>query len=119
MNPNGKVDRSAGDRNVITGAAREGPVGDRSAAEETADAGRTPYGEYDPAYRFGWEAHALNPDCRFEDLEGELCGGWELTHPEVRWEQARPAVKEGWNRADPSSASVGPGNSRIVDKGSW
>ncbi len=101
MIPNGTVYRSEGERNV------------------TAGAGPTRYGEYDPAYRFGWEAHALNPDCRFEDLEGELCGGWELTHPDVRWEQARPSVKEGWNRADPSSASVGPGNSRIVDKGTW
>jgi hypothetical protein len=72
------------------------------------------YLDYQIAYQYGWESRAIYPTAVFEDIEGELRKGWELTHPDEPWNRARHAVHDAWDRIDRRSASVGPGNSRIA-----
>ncbi|MGV8942356.1 MAG: hypothetical protein ACOH1P_12620 [Lysobacter sp.] len=51
--------------------------------------------DYEPAYQYAFDAHALNPGQAFEQVETQLRHGWKATV--MSWEQARPAVRDGWN----------------------
>ncbi len=77
--------------------------------------GPLPPESYPAASHFGAGARSLNPDCRFEELEGELRGQWEFMHPDIAWESARPAVRVAWESTNPRTASVGPGHARILE----
>lgn len=59
-----------------------------------------PYETYQPAYRFGWEAHSQHYGVRFGEIEGDLRNEWEAKYPKARWDVARPAVHDGWHRID-------------------
>lgn len=62
------------------------------------------YEEYEPAYRYGWEARcqAGDRDCRFEDFEPSLGERWDDQRGKssLEWEQARPAAEDAWRRVD-------------------
>ncbi len=77
--------------------------------------GRTRERAYQDAYRFGTLSRAITPGERFADRRGELRQQWERNHPEAAWDLACPAIRDGWDGIDRRSASVGPGNSRILD----
>lgn len=61
------------------------------------------FADYEPAYRYGWEA-AQNPSYalrRFEELEPTLGGGWNqardgTSHP---WKEMKKAARDAWQRA--------------------
>jgi hypothetical protein len=71
------------------------------------------YNVYRPAYRHGWEARDKYAGRRFEDIEPDLRANWGKTS-DMKWDEARPAVRDAWDRIEQRSASVGPGNSKIV-----
>ncbi len=60
----------------------------------------TNYEDYRPAYEYGWESRVLYPDRRFEDVEPDLQIGWKWTQARMDWEQARPAVRDAWDRIE-------------------
>lgn len=60
-----------------------------------------PFEDYEPAYRFGYEAYERSSGATLDDIEDELRTEWEEQEGNSRldWEQARPAVYAAWNRA--------------------
>jgi hypothetical protein len=74
----------------------------------------TAYNVYRPAYRYGWESRGIHEGKRFEDVEENLRADWGQTS-NMKWDDARHAVRDAWDRVDQRSASVGPGNSRILE----
>ena len=57
------------------------------------------YDHYRPAYRFGWESQARQPEAEFEDVEAELEERWENEPSELSWEEVRPAARDAWIHA--------------------
>jgi hypothetical protein len=73
----------------------------------------TTFEDYQPAYRYGFEARLAHEGRRFDDIEPELRDGWEKARGESRltWGEARPAVRDEWDRMDQAMAdSVKPAN---------
>jgi hypothetical protein len=62
----------------------------------------TSYEQYAPAYQYGWEARARNPDARFEDVEEDLSRDWDTARGQspLDWNDARSASRDAWNRID-------------------
>ena len=60
------------------------------------------YEVYQPAYRYGWEAHESNRGRTFEDIEPELQTVWETTSHAagLPWEKARNASRDAWLRRE-------------------
>lgn len=56
------------------------------------------YEDYQPAYRFGWEAGERFEGTYFEEIEPELQRGWTTAKPSIPWEEARLAAREAWDR---------------------
>ena len=59
------------------------------------------YDDYDPAYRYG---HGLAADARFQgrdwdEIEADVRGDWERSHPGSAWERFKGAVRHAWARA--------------------
>jgi len=63
-------------------------------------AGTKDYTEIAPAYRYGWESRASNPDVAFEQAEPHLEKNWNEHKSKVgmEWDKAKYAVKDAWNR---------------------
>ena len=59
------------------------------------------YGDYEPAYRHGWESRALLGNKTFRDVEADLERGWDKAKgvSTLAWGQARSAVSDAWHRA--------------------
>lgn len=59
------------------------------------------YEQYAPAYQHGWESRAAFGGKSFEDAEEHLGRSWDDRRGEstLSWEEAKPAVKDGWVRA--------------------
>lgn len=57
--------------------------------------------DWSPAYRYGVEAYNRHPKRDFDELEGDLCDGWNgyCGGSRLDWERARPASREAWDRA--------------------
>jgi uncharacterized protein (TIGR02271 family) len=55
---------------------------------------------YRPAYRYGIESGSKYTGRRFEEVETDLRSGWESSHAKsgVAWDQARPAVRDAFDR---------------------
>lgn len=70
------------------------------------------YEDYGPAYRTGYEGRASHPGKRFEEVEPDLERRYGETRGPSRldWQQARPASRAAWDRADRSVAQVGKGD---------
>ena len=56
------------------------------------------YEDYQPAYRYGWEAGERFEGTYFEEIEPELQRGWTTAKPSIPWEEARLATREAWDR---------------------
>lgn len=56
------------------------------------------YDDYQPAYRYGWEASQRFEGAFFEEIEPELQRGWTTAKPSLPWEEARLAAREAWDR---------------------
>lgn len=65
------------------------------------ESGKT-YEDYGPAYGFGVDAYRRYPGRTFEDVEPEISREWsEGTRASaLRWESARHAARDSWNRVD-------------------
>jgi hypothetical protein len=62
----------------------------------------TPYEEYQPAYRYGWEARAHFSGRPFEEVAPELERGWSEARgrSHLEWHEALPAIVDAWDRID-------------------
>jgi phage tail tape-measure protein len=62
----------------------------------------TPYAEYAPAYRYGWESQNRYAGQRFEDVEDKVESGWENARgtSTLAWNKARLAVRDAWHRVE-------------------
>jgi len=61
------------------------------------------WGDYEPAYRHGWESRTLHRDAKWDDkLENDLKTKWEATKGKSKlgWENAKDAVRDAWDRTD-------------------
>lgn len=69
-----------------------------------------PYGDYEPAYQYGWESRARMGNKSFRDVESELAKGWEKAKSasKLAWTQARSAVSDAWHRAGRPAEAVEP-----------
>lgn len=59
--------------------------------------------DYAPAYRYGVESRNRHRDRTWDtSLEADLRRGWDQTRSSssLDWEQAKPAVRDSWDRAD-------------------
>ena len=72
----------------------------------------TDYTEYAPAYRYGWESSANNPDIAYDQAEPHLEKNWSENEPKpkMEWDKAKYAVKDAWDR-------VARGGTRKLEKG--
>jgi hypothetical protein len=60
------------------------------------------YDEYQPAYRYGWEAAVRYRDRRFDDVEPDLARDWESVRGNSRleWNVARNAARDAWEHVE-------------------
>jgi len=72
----------------------------------------TDYTEYAPAFRYGWESRANNPDLAYDQAEAHLEKNWRTSEPKpkMEWDKAKYAIKDAWER-------VAKGGKRTVEKG--
>jgi hypothetical protein len=61
-----------------------------------------PYTDYQPAYRYGWESRAKNPNRRYSDVERDLERGWDKVKGESKlgWTEAKSATRDAWHRVE-------------------
>jgi uncharacterized protein YcfJ len=62
----------------------------------------TDYNEYEPAYRYGYTAAALNQNRSWDDVQNDLGGGWEQyrgTNSNMDWDRAQQPARDAWDRA--------------------
>jgi hypothetical protein len=59
-----------------------------------------PYGQYAPAFQYGWESHIGHPGKTFKEVEPQLATGWESHRGESKltWELAKGAAHDAWMR---------------------
>jgi hypothetical protein len=60
------------------------------------------FGDYEAAYRYGWESAVAKSDMTFEEAEkADLAGGWMGARGETpfSWAEIRDAVHDAWTRA--------------------
>jgi hypothetical protein len=69
-----------------------------------------PYSDYQPAYRFGWEAACRYPGRSFEELEADLAEDWERErgNSTLPWNRAGQASRDAWSRVTNRVASPKP-----------
>lgn len=59
--------------------------------------------DYEPAYRYGWEARTRHGERQWDDkLENDLKSGWETAKgkSQMTWERAKDATRDAWDRTD-------------------
>jgi len=58
------------------------------------------FDEYRPAYQYGWESQQRYSGKKFDEVETKLSREWETGRGEsaLSWAQARPAVRDAWDR---------------------
>jgi hypothetical protein len=67
------------------------------------------YEYYRPAYRYGWESGDRHEESEFDRVEQELREGWDPDKMGLSWEEARPAVRDAFQRRSATEWSD-PGN---------
>lgn len=60
------------------------------------------YGQYGPAYQYGWESYQNHQGKKFQDVAPELAGDWETRRGEsqLSWNNAQAATRDAWLRAE-------------------
>lgn len=63
------------------------------------------YDDYGPAYGFGVEAAGQYPGRAFDDIEPEMSEKWSTANrgSSLRWDSAKHAVRDAWNRVNGNS----------------
>ena len=66
--------------------------------------------DYEPAYAYGYHAYGANKGRPYEDIESDLEGDWEANRAgsTLSWDQARPAVRDAYDRVHTRSSSKNP-----------
>ena len=61
------------------------------------------YGNYQPAYQYGWESRQKYQDKTFDEMEPELQVGWSgaKTNSKLSWDKAKHATRDAWERTQP------------------
>lgn len=72
--------------------------------------GNTPYDEFAPAYQYGWESKMQYNNKTFEQSEPDLARGWAQHQGQstLRWDQAKHATRDSWERLDIGGKSEAP-----------
>jgi phage tail tape-measure protein len=62
----------------------------------------TPYDQYKPAYRYGWESRAKSAHQSFDEVEESLKRHWDSVKDRstLTWDKAKHATRDAWNRID-------------------
>ncbi|UUX97047.1 hypothetical protein [Aquabacterium sp. J223] len=70
------------------------------------------YEDYGPAYRYGVDRYATDPDRDFESLEADLHRDWGTARAGSRleWHQAKPAARDAWQRVKNGVERAIPGD---------
>lgn len=73
-----------------------------------------PYATYQPAYRTGYEGRSQYPGKTFDEAEPDLQRSYDISAPKssLKWEKARQATRDAWNRLDTTPANGKKGSSR-------
>lgn len=97
---------------AVDPAAEETYWRDNYASRPYVDAGAS-YDEFGPAYRYGVDAYARNPDRSFDDVEPELGRGWTTSRgrSSLEWERAKHASRDAWHRLSDTVERAVPGDS--------
>jgi len=74
---------------------------DNYASRPYVDSG-TPYTEYSPAYRYGWESYQRHAGRKFDEVESDLERGWDKAKgaSKLTWMKAKNAVRDAWHRIE-------------------
>ena len=77
----------------------------------------TPYEDYEPAYRAGYEGFAQYGGEQFADVEADIARDYASHRAGLPWEKARPAAEAAWERVRDRTvtrrASGGDGESAV------
>lgn len=62
----------------------------------------TPYEDYSPAYRYGWESRTRYVDRNFDEVEDDLGRDWNRARGQSRlsWDRAKHATRDAWDRVE-------------------
>jgi len=55
---------------------------------------------YQPAYKYGYDAVAKNPDRSFDAARSELESNWQSNKTNLDWTQAEPAIRDAYDRTN-------------------
>jgi len=71
------------------------------------------FDDYGPAYGYGVNAYSKYPDRSFEELEPELSHDWNAARGKsrLRWDEAKYATRDAWDRVSDSVEQAIPGDS--------
>ena len=58
------------------------------------------YEDFDPTYRFGWEAHERYGAASWDDALPRIRADWERDRPGFPWEKAKAPIRDSWDRLD-------------------
>jgi hypothetical protein len=56
------------------------------------------YSRYQPAYRYGWEAHNMYQGRNWNDVQSQLQSDWQRNHPNDKWEDFKDSIQTGWEK---------------------
>jgi uncharacterized membrane protein len=74
------------------------------------------YGRYEPAYRYGFEAHNRYSGRDWSSIEPELRKDWQRTYPNEAWEDFKDAARTGWERFKSGVSEMGRDMERGFDR---
>lgn len=72
------------------------------------------WNDYSPAYKLGYDGYAANRGKSFDSVERDLQTNWNETRGNSRleWNDAKLAVKDGWNRVERALPGDADGDGR-------
>lgn len=61
-----------------------------------------PYADYQPAYRYGWEARSRYKGLTWDEAEEDLERNWDTARgtSKMTWARAKHAVRDAWHRVE-------------------
>lgn len=71
------------------------------------------YDQYQPAYRYGMDSYAADPQRDFDEVEPELGRDWHRARgtSSMEWDHARHASRDAWHRLKDGAERAIPGDS--------